>query len=196
MRRHRAHVDARAIACINTLGPEFGSTVEWRHTTLGATTTGATLLGAVAAEDIPDDATMLASGPHPQRFDQYVKRRPVRISQESPPRWPGSTSWTWSWSARTSRASTPRSAAHAPPVVPSKRPVRRRCSRGDTWAEQRRALRPHRKAGGNLTSRIATGRHHDGNRLRRGSATSSRRQLDRRRWFPGFVRWSQYPPDG
>ena len=87
-----------AIACVDSLGPAFGFTMEWRRRDWGSdhyrrhgrmmpldgieqlATGDATLLGAVGAEDIPDDVTLWGLLiPIRREFDQYVNLRPIRI---------------------------------------------------------------------------------------------------------------------
>lgn len=87
-----------AIACVDSLGPAFGFSVDWRHRDWGSrhyrrrgrmmpldgleqlATGDATLLGAVGAEDIPDDVTLWGLLiPIRREFDQYVNLRPIRV---------------------------------------------------------------------------------------------------------------------
>jgi len=87
-----------AIACVDALAPPHGFDVDWRHREWGAehyrrsgrmmpadgldqlATGDAVLLGAVGAEDIPDDVTLWGLLiPIRRGFDQYVNLRPVRI---------------------------------------------------------------------------------------------------------------------
>jgi tartrate dehydrogenase/decarboxylase/D-malate dehydrogenase len=87
-----------AIACVDSLSPAYGFSVDWRHRDWGSNhyrrhgrmmpldgieqlaTGEATLLGAVGAEDIPDDVTLWGLLiPIRREFDQYVNLRPIRI---------------------------------------------------------------------------------------------------------------------
>jgi tartrate dehydrogenase/decarboxylase/D-malate dehydrogenase len=87
-----------AIACVDALAPAHGFGIDWRHREWGSDhyrrtsrmmpTDGleqlasgdALLLGAVGAEDIPDDVTLWGLLiPIRRGFDQYVNLRPVRI---------------------------------------------------------------------------------------------------------------------
>jgi len=87
-----------AIACVDALAPAFGFSVDWRHRDWGSdhyrrhgrmmpvdgleqlATGDALLLGAVGAEDIPDDVTLWGLLiPIRRGFDQYVNLRPIRI---------------------------------------------------------------------------------------------------------------------
>jgi tartrate dehydrogenase/decarboxylase/D-malate dehydrogenase len=87
-----------AIACVDALAPRFGFSVDWRHREWGSdhfrregrmmpldaieqlATGDGILLGAVGAEDIPDDVTLWGLLiPIRREFDQYVNLRPIRI---------------------------------------------------------------------------------------------------------------------
>jgi tartrate dehydrogenase/decarboxylase / D-malate dehydrogenase len=87
-----------AIACVDALAPGYGFRIDWRHRGWGSdyyrahrrmmpvdgleqlATGDATLLGAVGAQDIPDDVTLWGLLiPIRREFDQYVNLRPVRI---------------------------------------------------------------------------------------------------------------------
>lgn len=87
-----------AIACVDALAPAHDFRIQWRHRDWGSdhyrahgrmmpvdgidqlATGDATLLGAVGAEDIPDDVTLWGLLiPIRREFDQYVNLRPVRI---------------------------------------------------------------------------------------------------------------------
>jgi tartrate dehydrogenase/decarboxylase / D-malate dehydrogenase len=87
-----------AIACVDALAPTFGFSVQWRQRDWGSdhyrrdgrmmpvdgieqlATGDAILLGAVGAEDIPDDVTLWGLLiPIRREFDQYVNLRPVRV---------------------------------------------------------------------------------------------------------------------
>ena len=87
-----------AIACVDALAPAHGFRIDWRDRDWGSdyyrahgrmmpvdgidqlATGDATLLGAVGAEDIPDDVTLWGLLiPIRREFDQYVNLRPIRI---------------------------------------------------------------------------------------------------------------------
>ena len=87
-----------AIACVDALAAAFGFGMRWRHRDWGSdyyrrhqrmmpvdgidqlATGDATLLGAVGAQDIPDDVTLWGLLiPIRREFDQYVNLRPIRI---------------------------------------------------------------------------------------------------------------------
>src|SRR5215213_8752499 len=87
-----------AIACVDALASAFGFGMRWRHRDWGSdyyrrhqrmmpvdgidqlATGDATLLGAVGAQDIPDDVTLWGLLiPIRREFDQYVNLRPIRI---------------------------------------------------------------------------------------------------------------------
>jgi tartrate dehydrogenase/decarboxylase / D-malate dehydrogenase len=87
-----------AIACVDALAPAFDFSIDWRHRDWGSdhyrqhgrmmpvdgiellATGDATLLGAVGAEDIPDDVTLWGLLiPIRREFDQFVNLRPVRV---------------------------------------------------------------------------------------------------------------------
>src|SRR5215213_6598989 len=94
-----------AIACVDALASAFGFGMRWRHRDWGSdyyrrhqrmmpvdgidqlATGDATLLGAVGAQDIPDDVTLWGLLiPIRREFDQYVNLRPTRLLRgvESP----------------------------------------------------------------------------------------------------------------
>jgi tartrate dehydrogenase/decarboxylase / D-malate dehydrogenase len=87
-----------AIACVDALASAFGFSTQWRHRDWGSdyyrrhkrmmpvdgidqlATGDATLLGAVGAQDIPDDVTLWGLLiPIRREFEQYVNLRPIRI---------------------------------------------------------------------------------------------------------------------
>ncbi|GAA0998082.1 tartrate dehydrogenase [Nocardiopsis tropica] len=87
-----------AIDCVDTLASRFDFQVTWRHREWGSdyyrahgrmmpvdgidqlASGDATLLGAVGAEDIPDDVTLWGLLiPIRREFDQYINLRPIRI---------------------------------------------------------------------------------------------------------------------
>jgi len=86
-----------AIACVDAIAPGYHFRIDWRHRHWGSdhyrahgrmmpvngidqlATGDAILLGAVGAEDIPDDVTLWGLLiPIRREFDQYVNLRPVR----------------------------------------------------------------------------------------------------------------------
>ena len=94
----------------------------------------AILLGAVGWPGVPDHVSLWGLLiPIRRAFRQYVNLRPVRVFEGvgSPAaRTPAAARSTWSWSGRTSRASTARSAAGSTAASRTRWPCRRRSSPG------------------------------------------------------------------
>ena len=142
-----------AIACVDSLGPAFGFTMEWRRRDWGSdhyrrhgrmmpldgieqlATGDATLLGAVGAEDIPDDVTLWGLLiPIRREFDQYVNLRPIRILPGVTSPLAGVDELDMVVVRENVEGEYSEIGGRMRRVAPRRRPSRRRCSRGPGWS--------------------------------------------------------------